>query len=456
MKRSVLVLAVSLFGLCPSRSPSADPREIRVGVATRDITPEGPIWLNGYAARNRPSERVDHPLEATAVAFVDPSGEKFVVVAVDNCGFGPAHAAKLGRELESAHGLSEGTVIVAASHTHSAPLLEDTLESMFDLDEQAREAVAAYARKFREAVVAVVGAALADASPARLERGLGKARFAMNRRIYQEGAAVFGENPDGPADRDVPVLRISRPDGSPRAVLFGYACHATSIWEPDAYVVSGDYIAYARMHLEAAFPGIKAVYLPGFGADINPSPRGRLLYAKQHGLELAGAVTGVLNRPMQPVAGPVRRAFARLDLPLAPPPSKEKLEADANSSDRHVRARARKWLSALEKGNELPRAVSCPMEVVSFGRDLAFFFLAGEVVVDYAVRMKREFAAANPWLVGYAFEIPCYIPSKRILLEGGYEAEYSLIYYGIYGPLLGRSEDLIVEKFRELLEATRN
>lgn len=455
VRRTPSIVAVLACAALARPAVGAEPPVLEVGIATRDITPDGPIWLNGYAARNRPSERVDHPLEVTAVAFLDPSGERVVLVAFDNCEPSPAYAAKLVGEIQAAHGLPEGAAILIPSHTHSAPVLEDTLGEMFELDEAARAAVAAYSRRLREAAVAAVGAALADAAPARLEHGRATARFAINRRIYRETDVVFGENPEGPVDRDVPVLKISRPDGSPRAVLFGYACHGTSIWEPDAYVVSGDYMAYARMHIEAAFPGTKGVYLTGFGADANPSPRGLLIHAKQHGLELAGAVAGVLSRPLRPVAGPVRRAFARIDLPLAPPPSRERLQADAASPDRHVRARAKKWLARLEEGGELPRSVSCPLAVVRFGRDLTFFFLAGEVVVDYALRMKREFALENPWFVGYAFEVPCYIPTKRILIEGGYEAQSSLVYYGLYGPLLGRSEDLIVEKFRALLEATR-
>jgi hypothetical protein len=221
-------------------------------------------------------------------------------------------------------------------------------------------------------------------------------------------------------------------------------------------VVSGDYMAYAREHIEAAFPGVKAAYLTGFGADINPSPRGLLIHARQNGLELGGTVAGVLNRPMRPVDGRLRRAYARIELPLAPSPSRERLVQDTQSTDPYMRKRAETWLGWLDSGQQLQRSVGCPMEVVRLGDDVTFFVLAGEVVVDYAIRIRREFAADNPWPVGYAFEVPCYVPTHRILKEGGYEADTSLIYYGIYGPLLGRSEDMILEKFRELARSARN
>jgi hypothetical protein len=214
-------------------------------------------------------------------------------------------------------------------------------------------------------------------------------------------------------------------------------------------------MGYACEYLEKAFPGATALYVPGFGADTNPSPRATLEHAAQHGLELAGAVAGVLSRPMRSVGPEVRYAYARIDLPLAPGPAREKLEADAAHENPYVRNRAGLWLSALEAGGKLPEAVDCPLAVARLGDELSLVFLAGEVVADYAVRIKRELADDHPWTVGYAFEVPCYIPSMRILKEGGYEADSSLIYYGLYGPLRGRTETIVVEKVRELVRGLR-
>ena len=81
--------------------------------------------------------------------------------------------------------------------------------------------------------------------------------------------------------------------------------------------------------------------------------------------------------------------------------------------------------------------------------------MGGEDVVDYARRFKRIFAADHPWLIGYAYEVPCYIPSVRILKEGGYEAQSSLIYYGIYGPFRTSIEDILVQKMTELVAHVR-
>jgi hypothetical protein len=455
MHRTVttILIVIGALVLAPAhRLPAEEPPAgaLRAGVAVRDITPDGPIWLSGYAARNRPSERVDHPLLVQALALLDAAGERLVLVSVDNCEVSREFTAPVLEEISSKLSLPAEAVIIVSSHTHSAPCLDQVLTGMFRFEGGQKEKVEAYSARVRAAIVEVVEAALADVKPCRIEQGQGTAGFAMNRRVYNDDRVDFGENPEGPVDEDVPVLKVAGEDGKVRAIVFGYACHGTTVGGEEFYVVSGDYMAYARELLEGAFPGAKAIYLTGCGADANPSPRNRLSFAKQHGLELAGAVTGVLNRPMRPVTGPLRRAFRRLDLPLAPAPDRARIEADARSENPHIRNRAIRWLSLLDAGKEVPRSVSFPMAVARLGSGPTLFFLAGEPVVDYSLKLKRLFAAESPWTVGYAFEVPCYIPSARILNEGGYEADSSLIYYGIYGPLLPRCEPMILEAFREL------
>lgn len=440
------------------RSPAAAAAEAgpEVGIAVRDVTPEPPIRLAGYAGRNRPAGVVDPPLVVQAAAFKNPSGERFVLAALDNCEVSRAFMEPVLKELTDKYQLEPGAVAVVSSHTHSAPVLEQTLTDMAQPPPADREAIARYSRSLKAALVEAVGAALADCRPAALEQGMGRACFAMNRRVYQGDRVVFGDNPDGPVDWDVPVLRIKDAGGAVRAILFGYACHGTSVRSGDDwYVVSGEYMGYARRHIENHEPGAIAVYLTGMGADCDPSPRGRLLDAKRHGLELAGAVMGVLGRPMQRVRGPFKLAYEELDLPLAPPPGREQLEEDARSENVHVRMRAERYLKLLDAGQPLPEAVKLPVAAVRFGDDLTFVLMGGEVVVDYSRRLKRLLAADGVWPIGYAYEVPCYIPSARVIKEGGYEAESSLIYYGFYGPLRPAIEMQVIGRIEALVAGLR-
>ncbi len=433
--------------------PSPTPQ---VGLAVRDITPEKPIRLAGYASRNKPSEKADQPIKVQAVALKNASGERFVFVALDNCGVAHAFMQPVLQKCAEEFQLGRGAVAVVCSHTHSAPVLERTLTAMYLLTPEEHERVVEYSRSLQTKMVEVVGAALADCQPAVLEQGLGRATFAMNRRVYRGDKVGMDENPDGPVDWDVPVLRVKGTNGAVRAILFGYACHGTSIATGEEfYWVSGEYMGYAREHLEALQPGAAAVFLTGMGGDANPSPRHRLLDAKRHGLELAGAVMGVLDRPLRPVRGEFKLAYDEVELPFVGVPTRGQLETDAKNENIYIRQRAEAYLKMLETNQPLPKSVKLPLAALRLGDDLTFVLMGGEVVVDYARRIKRTYAADHPWTIGYAYEVPCYIPSARLLLEGGYEADFSLIYYGLYGPFQGVIETQLFNRLDALLKNTR-
>ncbi len=428
-----------------------------VGLAVRDITPDYPIRLAGYASRNRPAPKADGRLLAQALALKNASGERFVLVSLDNCEVSGAFVAPVVKELQDTQKLLPGQVAIVSSHTHSAPVLADTLVCMGEPPAPDQEAIQKYSAFLKKELVAVVAAALADSRPAQFEYGCGQAKFAMNRRVYRGGKVVFGDNPDGPVDWDVPVLRIKDATNAVRAVLFGYACHGTSVRTGDDwYVVSGEYMAYAREQLRAVLPGAAALYVPGMGADSDPSPRGFLVDAKRHGLELAGAIMGVLDRPMRPVRGEFKLAFRELDLPLADPPVRKQIEDDSRGEDPYMRERAKLYLKLLDAGQPLPKSIKLPVSAMRLGNDLTFVLMAGEVVVDYSKRLKRLLAADHLWPIAYAYEVPCYIPSSRIIKEGGYEAESSLIYYGYYGPFRADVEDVIISGVTDLVSGTRS
>ena len=449
-------LMLSICGSFPALGTAAEDSTPAVGVAVRDISPELPIRLAGYAGRKQAANKLDHPLLVQALALKNQSGERFVFVALDNCEVSHAFMQPVLQELADKLQLGRGAVAVVSSHTHSAPVLEQTLTDMVQPQSEERERIGSYSRLLRAKLVEVVGAALADCQPAVLEQGMGRAGFAMNRRVYQGDGVVFGDNPDGPADWDVPVLRVKGTNGAVRAVLFGYACHGTSVRSgEDWYVVSGEYMAYARQHLEAHQPGAVAMYLTGMGADCDPAPRGHLVHAKRHGLELAGAVIGVLDRPMRPVRGGFKLAYDEVDLPLVTPPTREQLDKDARGADIYLKMRAEAYLKRLEAGQPLPESVKLPLAVLRLGDELTFVLMGGEVVVDYSRRIKRLLAEDHPWPIGYAYEVPCYIPSARVIKEGGYEAESSLIYYGFYGPFRTSIEAQLLNRLETLVTSVR-
>jgi hypothetical protein len=325
-----------------------------------------------------------------------------------------------------------------SSHTHCGPAVWRNLPALLDLEARERQAVESYGAQLTESLVEVVGAALEDLAPARLDVGHGAVGFAINRRVRTPEGFRIGANPDGPVDHDVPVLRVLAPDGSVRAVLFGYACHNTTLGA-DVYQINGDYAGHAQAELERAHPGATALFLMLCGGDQNPHPRGTLDLAKEYGRVLAAEVSRVLTARLRPVRSPIRTAMEEIRLPFADH-TREAFAEEAEHSDPYRQRRARRMLAAYDQGDPV-REAPYPVQVVRFGSDLTLLGLAGEVVVDYVRRSKREFPSENLVVAGYCHDVMGYIPSRRVLGEGGYEAVDSMIYYGQPGPFAESVEE---------------
>jgi neutral ceramidase len=163
----------------------------------------------------------------------------------------------------------------------------------------------------------------------------------------------------------------------------------------------------------------------------------------------------VLTTPRTPVQGTLRGVLERVELPLAPPPSRAEFEKRLKDKNVFIQKHARRHLDMLDRGEKLATSYPCPVQVWQFGKDLTLAALGGEVVVDYALRLKRELKDGNLWMAAYANDVFAYVPSARILLEGGYEADFSMIYYGLPGRFAPEVEEVLVRKVHALVKQVR-
>ena len=122
-----------------------------------------------------------------------------------------------------------------------------------------------------------------------------------------------------------------------------------------------------------------------------------------------------------------------MELPLAKLPTRAQWEEKAKK-DGAVGYHARVNLARLDRGESLRAKIDYPIQTWTFGDSLAMVFLPGEVVVDYSLRLKKDLDAHRLWINAYANDAPCYIPSERVLKEGGYEAGGAMVYYDVPAP----------------------
>jgi len=376
------------------------PANWKAGTATAKVTPEKLLWMAGYAARKKPAEGKVQDLFAKALALEDEQGNRLVFVTLDLIGVPQALRHAVAERAEEEFKLPPAHLVMNASHTHSGPGLRTAPLTEQDKDNERAKDAFEYTQKLQEDIVRIIGKALAEMQSARLTWNKARCGFAMNRRVDyslppDHPNAKKAPNPNGVVDHEVPALRIEAPDGTLRATLFGYACHNTSL---GFYNWCGDYAGFAQEYLQEHRPGFTALFLMGCGGDQNPYPRRSdvvpgitdLELAMQHGRSLSNAVEMALSVNPRPVSGPIRAAYEEIKLAFA---NKNRPEHDY------------------------------PVQVIALGKDLTFITLGSEVVVDYSLRFKREFADdAGVWVAGYSNDYTGYVPSLRVLKEGGYEA----------------------------------
>ncbi len=410
------------------------------------------MWMSGYGGRDHVAEGKLTDLWCKVFVLEDPQGTRLAAITLDLVGIDRRTSLAVRKEICRRHRWPLENVAIFTSHTHTGPVVGFNLGSMYFLNDEQWRQVENYTSQLEHDIVATVDKAVADLAPCTLAWGQGQTDFAVNRRENKEGEVPQLREAGqlkGPNDHAVPVLTATTTGGKLKGILFGYACHATVL---SFYQWSGDYPGFAQMELERRHPGAVALFWAGCGADQNPLPRRTVELAQQYGRQLADAVDQVLQSHMNPLGqDSVRASYAELDFPLAELPGEEQLQQELKSTNKFIARRAELLMAQLKKG-ALAASYPYPVQTWQLGSRLRWVILGGEVVVDYSLRLKDELGK-DTWVAGYANDVMAYIPSRRVLREGGYEGASSMIYYGLPTLWSPAIEDQLVETVHEQVKS---
>lgn len=464
MKKTIIISLLSFFLILTFLSANAfddlnrSTAGWKAGVARVVITPEQSMWMSGYAARDHPSEGTLVDLWAKALVLEDVSGERSVLITTDLIGFCKYMSDPIRDQLKVKFGLSRKQVILSSSHSHTSPALqriapEDYLgikDSIGQYSALHLEKIKQYSNNLEDKIVNLVGEALGSMVPVQVFSGNGVARFAVNRRNNDEATLKPHTQLVGPVDHSVPVIKVTNTSDELLAVVFGYACHATTL---NSYQWSGDYPGFAQIALEETFPGATAMFFAGAGADQNPLPRRTVGFARQYGKTLAAAVEKVLEEDMRQLASNLTTAYSEIYLQYSnSQPTKDELlqvmEEFSGYPD-YLKRRANLLLNKLERGESLKTSCPYPIQIWRIGEQ-NMIVLGGEVVIDYTLRLKQIFGQ-DLFVMAYANEMMGYIPSTRVLSEGGYEGSRSAINGIVFmTPWASNIEMLIIQEIVKL------
>ncbi len=403
----------------------------KAGVARTIITPETGVWLAGYGTKRAPEGKL-HDLWMKCVALEDSQGDLAVLITSDFQGVPKSMSDRVFGQLKTKYALDRHQVMFTFSHNHCGPRLGDDLIDYYPVDAEQEKLVADYTDLMVESCVNLVGEALARRAPARLQTGQGVATFAVNRRNNAEAEVAEllakGIALKGPVDHSVPILTVTRPGGQLEAIVFGYACHPTTL---SFTTWCGDYPGFAQLVLEAKFPGATAMFVNTCGGDQNPLPRRSVELCEQYGQRLAHAVLEALQPavPLEPLSAELQMVFSYVDLPYLNVVSRDEL-ATLLSDSNAIRARwADRMLQKLDGGHVFETSYPYPLHVWRLGESTLMIGMGAETVVDYALRFKGEYGPQT-WVCGYTDDMISYIPSRRVWEEGGYEGGSNLFEYG--------------------------
>jgi len=432
-------------------APESSGEGWKAGVAKVAITPGHNIWMAGYAARTKPADSKMHDLWAKALFVEDASGNQALLITSDLLGFSSGISGRIRDRFSQELGLSRAQIILNSSHTHSGPVLTDALSNIYPINDNQRIAIDQYSNRLVEQVVALGIKAKRAAQPAKIYAGNGVVRFQVNRRQNPEANIELLSELKGPSDHAVPVLKIADRKGRMKAILFGYACHPTVL---NGYEWSGDYPGVAQLSLEKQYRGTMAMFFQGAGADQNPIPRRATALAVQYGKELAAAVERVLTEEMRELDPLLETQYTEVELELQSPPKKEELLLLAGNYKGYQKTWAEDMLSKTERGAAIPRSYPYPVQVWRMG-DQNLVSLGGELVAEYAINVKK-ILGRETFVMGYSNDVMAYIPSEKILKEGGYEGKTSQMVYGLPAPWKPGIEGKIVDAIYELAKNTGN
>ncbi len=428
MKRTfLLIIFFFLVGTNLSTLSATQPWSgWKAGVAREIITPDQPIWMAGYAARNKPADGKLGELWAKALFLEDAKGKQAILITMDLCALSKKVSDRIRDRFQKELGLTQAGIILNSSHTHSGPVVCEALTDIYPTDDLENQKIERYTDNLVKKIIELGIRARNDLEPATIYAENGTVRFQVNRRNNKEAEIAGVYELNGPNDYAVPVVKVVDAEGKIKAIAFGYACHATTL---NGYQWSGDYPGYAQSELEKHYKDATALFFQGCGADQNPIPRRTIPLAVQYGKELAAAVECVLNDHMRELDPQLNTAYSETSLPLNNAPTKSELEKMEKQLSGHEKRWASTLHGKLSKGEKLLTTYPYPVQVWRLGEQM-IVSLGGEPLIDYSIQLKEIFGH-DIFVLGYSNDVAAYIPSEKVLQEGGYEVTGSPRVYGL-------------------------
>lgn len=403
---------------------------IRTGVA--NLAPTAAYPMGGYDGLPRLGERVHGTLEANIALFGE--GTRAVgVVSIDTVLAGSRLTDLVIEAMHAHHGIAADNVLILASHTHFAPMLDqskpllgEVSQSAFDLAAGSIVSTIASLRAM-DAVDVRVGSYKSDAGVNRRLRWRWPSLVRLMGRVDSD--VYMADNPLGPRDPRIRTALWRTAQGEPIAAFWSFACHPVGF--PEKETVSADFVGVVREAIRARYdPALPVLFAPGCMGDIRPrSPR------------RTRTLQGVISTL---AFGPRARPFDR----RAWDAWADALAADVLSADDDATS------EILAGAKPMAQPMAClPLGEIFNGTTAAPALTAktvripgvGSIVAlscEPLTGIAELFRHSDDDLVlGYEGDVFGYLPTETVIAEGGYEATRFMRFFGMEGSWRKGTDD---------------
>lgn len=406
----------------------------------QSIAPNKQVDLGASDARSAEWQGIDSDIEMNVLAvWAAEEPQPLLFVTLDL--LYPGQRIREAVE-DAAPSVPADRIVVAASHTHRAPMTDPSKPALGNPDEEYMQWVTGV---ITETVRTVL---LSPRQPVSISVGDTSAAHSINRRLRKRVVVarrprlndiVNAPNPEGPTDEQLTALIVRDAVGKPLALVWNYSCHP--VGGPVRNAVSSHYPGVVRETVRGALdaPALPVLFFQGFSGDVRPNASTKVHSLRRRMRQL---ISGRLFEDMtwadygewcRGLSSALLGALDEMTTVGAPALTGRRLLVPV---DRIVKGRA--------------------VGVMSFGRleigDLVTVYTAsGELVVDYALRARRTATSRFVLCVGCVDDVVGYIPSRRVQAEGGYEGGGFARAFGLEG-LQDDVQEVVVGAFRALDE----
>lgn len=436
---------------------------MKFAFAKADITPAKPVFMAGFGARTRKSEGVHDPIYAKAALLM--ADKPLLILTLDVESVDRSFVAGIRQAMEAAYGLHADEVLINCSHTHASIALTGHDDGLRDgsysigMDAWPNEGeqldYAEDERLFRDVravIVRLAAECFAGLTEGRLQLAVGKSGFAISRRMMTQVGLIWRPNPEAVIDDELLVLKLTDQIGEVRGILYNYGCHPTAMG-PDNYLISAEFPGAASRLLEEAYPGAAVMFLQGCGGELKPAKSANgdsfkvctFQEMEEAGDDLATDVIGILERGRQVPVECCRFRTVLMEPFLYTEQTDighyERIAGDPDAGEYRNKAAGR-IVRAIRDGTVIDR-LPLHIAVWQLSETVRLVAIEGEVSTGYALLIKKLFEDGHTLVLGYTNGVRCYIPTRDMIAEGGYETE-SNYFTGLRGPFVPEIEDIIV------------